>query len=212
MGRTSTSAPVPAERIERAILLVRGEKVMLDEDLAALYDVSTGRLNEQVSRNLERFPEDFSFRPTPKELSALISQNAISKKAGRGGRRKLPRVFTEHGILMLSSVLRTDRAVQVKLRPDFNETTARPTAVDPPGRSAVRRDLSCPCPCPCPCPKGIGETSAKRLLATAGVCVRRGVSDRKIGHGQGHDEELVIVFQVSHTHGSRTDSCWWNRV
>ena len=60
---------------------------MLDEDLAALYGVSTGRLNEQVSRNLERFPEDFSFRLTPKELSALISQNAISKKAGRGGRR-----------------------------------------------------------------------------------------------------------------------------
>ena len=92
------------ERIEQAIFLIRDENVMLDEELAVLYGVTTGRLNEQVSRNIERFPEDFAFQLTKEEFEALKSRFAISKPAGRGGRRKLPRVFTEHGILMLSSV------------------------------------------------------------------------------------------------------------
>lgn len=88
---------------------------MLDEDLAILYGVTTRRLNEQVSRNISRFPVDFSFQLTKEEFKALMSQNAISKPAGRGGRRKPPRVFTEHGILMLSSVLRSERAVIVNI-------------------------------------------------------------------------------------------------
>ena len=106
---------IPSERIEKSILLIRGEKVMLDADLASLYDVSTGRLNEQVKRNLVRFPKDFAFQLTKAEHHLLISQNAISKSTGRGGRRKLPWVFTEHGILMLSSVLRSERAVAVNV-------------------------------------------------------------------------------------------------
>lgn len=116
---TQTNMPtktiVSTERIEHSILLVRGEKVMLDEDLAILYGVTTRRLNEQVSRNISRFPVDFSFQLTKEEFKALMSQNAISKPAGRGGRRKPPRVFTEHGILMLSSVLRSERAVIVNI-------------------------------------------------------------------------------------------------
>ncbi len=105
---------IPVERIERQIYLIRGEKVMLDRDLAALYRVTTGRLNEQVKRNNRRFPEDFAFQLTPEEFDALISQFAISK-TGRGGRRKLPWVFTEQGVAMLSSVLRSDRAANVNV-------------------------------------------------------------------------------------------------
>lgn len=105
---------IPLERIEKSILLIRGHKVMLDADLAELYGVSTSRLNEQVRRNIERFPQDFAFRLISEEFRALMSQIAISK-AGRGGRRKLPWVFTEHGILMLSSVLRSERAIQVNI-------------------------------------------------------------------------------------------------
>lgn len=139
MGKTRTGALIPAERIERAILLIRGEKVMLDEDLAALYDLSTGRLNEQVSRNLERFPDDFSFRLTTKELRALISQNAISKKAGRGGRRKPPRVFTEHGILMLSRRLAHGPCRSGEHRDHANLRTAPKTSVVPRGPCAETR-------------------------------------------------------------------------
>ena len=103
---------VPVERIENKIYLIRGQKVMLDSDLAALYQVPTSRLNEQVKRNLDRFPEDFMFRLTGEEFNILISQNAISK---RGGRRKMPYAFTEQGVAMLSSVLKSKRAVQVNI-------------------------------------------------------------------------------------------------
>ncbi len=103
---------VPIERIENKIYLIRGQKVMLDSDLAALYQVPTSRLNEQVKRNLDRFPGDFMFRLTEKEFYALMSQNAISK---RGGRRKMPYVFAEQGVAMLSSVLKSKRAVQVNI-------------------------------------------------------------------------------------------------
>lgn len=102
--------------IESQIYLIRGLKVMLDHDLAELYGVPTHRLNEQVRRNLERFPADFMFLLTNQEFAILISQFAISKKAeGRGGRRKPPLVFTEQGIAMLSSVLHSDRAIEVNI-------------------------------------------------------------------------------------------------
>ncbi len=103
----------PAE-IEQAIHVVRGQRVMLDSELAKLYGVTTGRLNEQLSRNKERFPEDFAFQLTQQEFTALMSQTAISK-SGRGGRRKRPWVFTEQGVAMLSSVLRSPTAVRVNI-------------------------------------------------------------------------------------------------
>jgi hypothetical protein len=106
--------PVPAERIAGAILVVRGQKVIVDADLAALYGVETRRLNEQVRRNLDRFPADFMFQLTAEEMGALMSQSATSKP-GRGGRRKLPLVFTEHGALMAATVLNSPRAVEVSL-------------------------------------------------------------------------------------------------
>lgn len=88
---------------------------MLDSDLAELYGVTTGRLNEQVSRNRERFPSDFAFQLTQQEFARLMSQIAISKK-GRGGRRKLPYAFTEHGAVMLASVLNSPIAVQASIQ------------------------------------------------------------------------------------------------
>ncbi len=100
--------------IERSIYTIRGERVMLDAGLAALYGVTTGRLNEQVQRNLDRFPPDFAFVLTPSETANLISQTAISS-SGHGGRRKLPRAFTEQGVAMLSSVLHSPRAVAVNV-------------------------------------------------------------------------------------------------
>lgn len=105
---------IPLETIERRIYIIRGHKVMLDFDLADLYGVTTSRLNEQVKRNIERFPEDFAFQLTREEFETLMSQIAISNM-GRGGRRKLSWAFTEHGILMLSSVLRSEQAVQVNI-------------------------------------------------------------------------------------------------
>ena len=92
---------IPVERIERSILLIRGHKVILDADLAALYCVTTKRLNEQVKRNRARFPEDFMFQLTVSETDILRSQFATSKE-GRGGRRYLPYAFTEQGVAMLS--------------------------------------------------------------------------------------------------------------
>lgn len=96
------------------IYVIRGQKVMLDIDLAELYKVETGRLNEQVKRNIGRFPPDFMFQLKDKEWESLRSQFAISK--GRGGRRYTPFVFTEHGVLMLSSVLNSERAIQVNIQ------------------------------------------------------------------------------------------------
>ena len=95
------------------IYVFRGQKVMLDEDLAELYEVETRRLNEQVRRNEARFPGDFMFQLTEEEFERLRSQNATSSW---GGRRKLPLAFTEHGVLMLSSVLRSDKAVAVNIQ------------------------------------------------------------------------------------------------
>lgn len=107
------SCPV-FERIEQAILLIRHQKVMLDEDLARLYQVPTGLLVRQVKRNLARFPADFMFQLTPEEWTTLRSHFGISK-AGRGGRRYAPYAFTEQGVAMLASVLRSPRAIQVNV-------------------------------------------------------------------------------------------------
>jgi len=90
------------------IITVRGQKVILDRDLATLYGVPTFRFNEAVKRNRARFPGDFAFRLTRQELADLISQNAISS-SGHGGVRKLPWAFTEHGAVMAANVLRSER-------------------------------------------------------------------------------------------------------
>jgi hypothetical protein len=104
---------IPDEAIMNKIYFIRGHKVMLDRDLAELYGVETRRLNEQVKRNLKRFPDDFMFQLAQEELEILISQIATSSW---GGTRKLPYVFTEHGVLMLSSVLNSDRAIDVNIK------------------------------------------------------------------------------------------------
>jgi len=105
---------VSPEHIEQSVLLIRHQKVMLDSDLAELYGVSTKRLNEQVKRNRARFPGDFMFQLTVSETEILRSQIATSKKGG-GGRRYLPYAFTEQGVAMLSSVLNSERAIQVNI-------------------------------------------------------------------------------------------------
>ena len=143
---TATSLSVSVQLIERRIYLIRGQKVMLDSDLAELYGVTTSRLNEQVTRNKKRFPEDFMFRLTTKEAEALRSQIVISRSnlrsqiaisnvnqpenkalnenlrsqfaissSGYGGRRHLPRAFTEQGVAMLSSVLNSEQAIEVNI-------------------------------------------------------------------------------------------------
>jgi len=103
----------PMERVADRILSIRGHRVMLDADLAELYGVATKRLNEAVRRNAARFPEDFMFRLMPDEAESLRSHYATSK--GRGGRRYIPYAFTELGVAMLSSVLNSERAVQVNV-------------------------------------------------------------------------------------------------
>ena len=108
------SALVPRERIEQTILLIRGHNVMLDSDLAQLYGVTVGRLNEAVKRNEDRFPSDFMFQLTRAEFENLKSQIAISSSKW-GGRRHAPYVFTEQGVAMLSSVLRSKRAIEVNI-------------------------------------------------------------------------------------------------
>jgi hypothetical protein len=114
--RNDTTA-LGVDAIAKSILVLRDQNILLDHDLAALYGVTTKRLNEQVKRNLTRFPGDFMFQLTVDEEGALRSHFATSKKAGpnRGGRRYLPYAFTEQGVAMLSSVLSTERAVAVNI-------------------------------------------------------------------------------------------------
>ncbi|MDY6837156.1 MAG: ORF6N domain-containing protein [Thermodesulfobacteriota bacterium] len=107
-------ATVPADQIERSIYLIRGERILLDSDLAQLYGVETGILNRAVRRNSDRFPEDFMFQLTADEVEDLRCQIGTSKK-GRGGRRYLPYAFTEQGVAMLSSVLNSPRAIQMNV-------------------------------------------------------------------------------------------------
>ena len=115
------------EKVINKIYLIRDLKVMLDRDLAEMYGVKTGRLNEQVKRNLKRFPEDFMFQLTEEEMENLISQIVISNDKTKnlksqfatsrhGGLRKLPYVFTEQGVAMLSSVLKSDTAIEVNIK------------------------------------------------------------------------------------------------
>lgn len=107
--------PVHVNTPDTRILAIRGVKVILDEDLAELYGVEVRRLNEQVHRNMERFPGDFMFRLTPEENKSLRSQNA-ALKTGRGQHRKyMPYAFTEHGALMAASVLNSPRAVEMSV-------------------------------------------------------------------------------------------------
>lgn len=111
-GNKSTS-PVPAKCITGNILLIRGQRVMLDEDLATIYGVTTKRLNEQVRRNKDRFPEDFMFPLTREEFAVLRSQFATSRW---GGRRYPPNAFTEHGAIMLASVLKSPIAIEASIQ------------------------------------------------------------------------------------------------
>lgn len=101
------------ELISNKIYFFRNQKVMIDSDLASLYGIETKRLNEQVKRNLSRFPADFMFQLTENEFQNLKSQFATSSW---GGTRKLPYAFTEHGVLMLSSVLNSDKAIQTNIQ------------------------------------------------------------------------------------------------
>ena len=108
MGKKETALMIVDEAVMSKIYFIRGQKVMLDSDLAELYGVETRRLNEQVKRNSERFPNDFMITLNEKEFENLKSQNATSSW---GGKRKLPNAFTEHGVLMLSSVLSSSQAI-----------------------------------------------------------------------------------------------------
>lgn len=115
MAEDKNLAIVDNREIQNMIYTIRGKQVMVDSDLAELYQVTTGRLNEQVKRNLNIFPSRFMFQLTDDEYKSLISQNAILKK-GRGGRRTSPYVFTEQGIAMLSTVLTSDIVVDVSIK------------------------------------------------------------------------------------------------
>ena len=112
--KRKTAQLVPTDEIEKLVRVIRGQRVMLDSDLAKLYGVTTAALNQAVQRNADRFPDDFSYLLTHQEFTSLISQIVISKP-GRGGHRKPPRVFTEHGVAMLSSVLRSPTAIRVNI-------------------------------------------------------------------------------------------------
>jgi hypothetical protein len=111
-GSAATSALLAPQALAGRILVIRGQRVLLDSDLAQLYEVKTKRFNEQVGRNPGRFPPDFMFRLTQEEFDSLRSQFATSN---RGGRRYLPMAFTEHGAIMAASVLNSDRAVEMSV-------------------------------------------------------------------------------------------------
>ncbi|MCI0539583.1 MAG: ORF6N domain-containing protein [Verrucomicrobiales bacterium] len=115
MSRPHATQLIPIERVEKLIHLARGEKVLLDADLARLYGVTTGALNRAVKRNANRFPADFMFELTAEEAKILKCQTGISSSSHGGRRRSLPYVLTEQGVAMLSSVLRSERAVQVNV-------------------------------------------------------------------------------------------------
>ncbi|MBI4136072.1 MAG: ORF6N domain-containing protein [Candidatus Vogelbacteria bacterium] len=111
--QTSSRSLVPLERIDQAILLIRGQKVMLDRDLAELYGVKAIALRQQVKRNRVRFPNDFMFQLSEREVDLLVSQNVIPSKRNLGG--YLPYAFTQEGVAMLSGVLHSERAVLVNV-------------------------------------------------------------------------------------------------
>ena len=115
MGKKKTRGSLPVQHIAQRILLVRGRKVLLDSDLAALYGVETRALNQAIKRNPERFPPDFMFRLTVGELRNWRSQFVISNPRAKMGLRQAPYVFTEHGALMAATVLNSRRAVETSL-------------------------------------------------------------------------------------------------
>ncbi len=114
MAKETNQLAIPDEIISTKIYLIRDKKVMLDRDLAGLYDIKAIRLREQVKRNLERFPENFMFQLSEKEVDILVSQNAIPSRKHLGG--YLPYAFTEHGILMLANVIKSERAIKMSIR------------------------------------------------------------------------------------------------
>lgn len=114
MPKPIDTALMPVENIARSILILRGHRVLLDAELAGLYGVTVKRLNQQVRRNLRRFPSDFMFQLATAEHSALKLQNATSKP-GRGGRRSPPLAFTEHGAIMAATILNSERAVEMSI-------------------------------------------------------------------------------------------------
>ncbi|MBL7936343.1 MAG: ORF6N domain-containing protein [Bacteroidia bacterium] len=114
MAKKESSLVVPDEVVMNKIYVVRNQKVMLDRDLAELYGVKSIRLREQVKRNLMKFPIHFMFQLTEIEVEIMVSQNAIPSKSHLGG--TFPYVFTEHGVLMLANVLKSERAIQVSIR------------------------------------------------------------------------------------------------
>ncbi len=114
MAKASKGLIIPDELVMNKIYLIRGQKVMLDKDLAVLYDIQAIRLREQVKRNINRFPENFMFQLSEKETELMVSQNAIPSRKHLGG--SLPYVFTEHGVLMLANILKSERAMLVSIR------------------------------------------------------------------------------------------------
>lgn len=116
MNKKKSVQIIPNERVIKRIFWLRSDKVMLDSDLAELYEVPTKRLIEQVKRNIERFPSDFMFQLSNQEMETLRSQFATSNEKGRGGRRYNAYAFTEPGVAMLSSVLKSKRAVAVNIQ------------------------------------------------------------------------------------------------
>lgn len=113
MAKAKTSVKIADGYIANKVLIIRGEKVMLDRDLAELYEVSTKVLKQTVKRNIGRFPKSFMFELTQKEFKSLRSQIVTSN---RGGSRYMPYVFTEHGVLMLANILKSERAIQMSVR------------------------------------------------------------------------------------------------
>jgi len=111
MAKSAQRLIIPDEIVMNKIYLLRGQKVMLDRDLAELYDVKATRLREQVKRNINRFPNNFMFQLSDKEAESMVSQNAIPSRKHLGG--YLPYAFTEHGVLMPANVLKTEIALQI---------------------------------------------------------------------------------------------------
>ena len=114
MAKSTHRLIIPEEIVMNKIYLIRGQKAMLDRDLAELYDIKATRLREQVKRNINRFPNNFMFQLSDKEAESMVSQNAIPSRKHLGG--YLPYAFTEHGVLMLANVLKTEIALQVSIR------------------------------------------------------------------------------------------------
>lgn len=114
MKNNEPNSIIPETRIENVIYLIRGRKILLDQDLAALYGVETKQLNRSIKRNHERFPEDFIFQLTKDEWGNLKCQIGTSS-LNWGGRRKLPIAFTEHGVLMAANLLKSERAIEVSV-------------------------------------------------------------------------------------------------